>query len=52
VAEIRWLDETQQQAWRALLVIIERGDLVLAAHGADWRAKNATLTATGRPESV
>ena len=25
VAEPRWLDETQQQAWRALLVLVNRG---------------------------
>lgn len=35
--EVRWLDETQQQAWRALLVLVNRGlpqlERTLKAHG-------------------
>src|SRR6056297_3202129 len=34
---VRWLDETQQQAWRALLVVVNRGlpqlERTLKAHG-------------------
>ncbi len=35
--DVRWLDETQQQAWRALLVVVNRGlpqlERTLKAHG-------------------
>lgn len=37
VTDTRWLDDTQQQAWRALLVVVNRGlpelERTLKAHG-------------------